>query len=905
MKMKRNPISNAVYKALFTGFVASSALGTVALAQDNDEDQNVEEQGKITVTGSRIKRSDVEGAVPVTVITREQIELSGDSSAADFIRNLTFNSAGSFRPQSGSSAQGTASVSLRGLGSSRTLVLVDGRRLPKSPSTGADQDLNVIPAGAIERIEVLSDGASAIYGSDAIGGVINVILRSDYEGVEIMLGGSEPSLPTEGGEVEEGSVIFGTASDRSRLIAGVSWNNREIIFQRANYWTELGTTSYGNNMESWFVNPDNIDPDTGNPRYDIVFQAIPGACSFPNSAFYLEPNSNTCQFDHTSVSAEEASTSNKSFYSKGSYDINDNWQVWMNASVAETESFGRYAPVPDWAYVSANSPNNPTNPNSPNYNPNLIGSDGNPVSPQAIAVYHRFDALGNRDSTVTNRLTGFTAGTTGMLGNVEVEFGVSRANNRTSDIGRNYLLRSAAAAAIADGSYNIFDPYNNDVDVLNSMKVVISRISKFDQDEIFGSAAFDLFDMAAGPVSMFIGAESKKIKYSDQYDSLSEAGMIGGSAGNSAAGNREIDSLFFEALAPLMDNLELSLAGRYDDYSDYGDDFAPKVSLRFQPLDNLTLRASYGEGFRAPSLPILTQKDSFSAEPVNDPASCATLGAPDTCILQRDTYFVANPDLSSEQSEQYSIGVAYEPTDWVNFTLDYYNIEIDNRIRSFGAQYLINAELANDPIPPGLGVVRNASGAIDYITAGYGNEGTLENNGLDLNVRFNYELFGGNIMTMFQVSHILDYNIDGGRDLTQDPGLPENRMALNTLYSYGDWSFAWNINLIGDQYNVVNVFDESNPAHLEAIANLDGPIERTDLGDGTARYRSGHVPTWVTHDVQLNYHAPWNGKFTLGAQNVFEKEPPIGLGDFGTRSYDMYNYDGYGRVTYFRYTQTF
>src|SRR5690554_2333161 len=140
MKMKRNPISNAVYKALFTGFVASSAFGTVALAQDNDEDQSVEEQGKITVTGSRIKRSDVEGAVPVTVITREQIELSGESSAADFIRNLTFNSAGSFRPQSGSSVQGTALVSLRGLGSSRTLVLVDGRRLLKSPSTGADQD---------------------------------------------------------------------------------------------------------------------------------------------------------------------------------------------------------------------------------------------------------------------------------------------------------------------------------------------------------------------------------------------------------------------------------------------------------------------------------------------------------------------------------------------------------------------------------------------------------------------------------------------------------------------------------------------------------------------------------------------------------------------------------------------
>lgn len=883
--MKRNPISNAVYKALFTGFVASSALGTVALAQSDDE-QGVEEQGKITVTGSRIKRSDVEGALPVTVITREQIELSGDSSAADFIRNLTFNSTGSFRPQSGSSAQGVAMVSLRGLGASRTLVLIDGRRMPKSPSTGASQDLNAIPAGAIERIEVLTDGASAIYGSDAIGGVINVVLRSDYEGVEIMIGGSEPSIPTSGGEVEEGSVIFGTASDRSRLIAGVSWNSREIIFQSANPWTRQGTTSYGNNMESWFTNPNNINPDTGKPRYDIMFQGIPGACDFPGRAFYeAPPNANglvTCQFDHTSVSAEEASTDNQSVYAKGSYDVNDDWQVWMNVSVAETESFGRYAPVPDYAYVGANSPNNPTNPNSPHYNPNLVGSDGNPVAPQPIAVYHRFDALGNRDGTVTNRFTSFQAGTTGMLGNAEVELGVSRQNNRTYDIGRNYLLRSAAKAAIADGSYNIFDPYSNDQDVLNAMKVVISRISKYDQDEIFGSVAFDLFDMSAGPVSMFVGAESKKIKYADNYDSLSEAGQIGGSAGNSAAGNRTIDSLFFEALVPILDNLEMSLAGRYDDYSDYGDDFSPKVSFRFQPLDNLTLRASYGEGFRAPTLDVLTQKESFSAETVADPASCGSLGAPSDCTLQRDTYFIANPDLGSEQSEQYTIGMAYEPVDWFNFTLDYYDIEISNRIRQFGPQYLINAETNGNPIPPGLGVVRNASGVIDYITAGFGNDGTFENSGLDLNMRFNYDLFGGNMSSSLQVSHILDYSVDGERDLTNDPGVPATRAALNTFYSYGDFSFAWNINMIGDQYDDVTVDSDGNVVSKE-----------------------GHVPTWVTHDFQANYHAPWNGKITLGVQNAFEKYPPIRIGDFGSRQYDFYNYDGYGRVTYVRYTQTF
>jgi iron complex outermembrane receptor protein len=858
MKMKRNPISNAVYKALLTGFVASSALGTVALAQDNDEDQNVEEQGKITVTGSRIKRSDVEGAVPVTVITREQIELSGESSAAQFIRNMTFNSTGSFRPQSGSSAQGTASVSLRGLGSSRTLVLIDGRRMATSPSTGGNQDLNAIPAGAIERIEVLTDGASAVYGSDAIGGVINIITRTDYEGVEIMLGGGEPSIPNEGGDREEGSIAFGAAGDRGSIIAGVSWNDREIVFGRNFPWYEPGASLYGNN----FFNP------------NVGYMALPGACDFPGTGYYV--NGSRCAYDFNLEAADEASTDNSSFYAKAKYNINDDWMVWSNTMVAETESFGRYAPVPDYLYISPDSPNNPTNPDSPHYAPEL-GLDQ-----QTILAFHRFDALGNRDGTVTNRLTNFQLGATGMLGNVELDFGVSRSNNRTFDIGNNYLQRATAAAQVNSGNYSLWDPYGASQDVLNSMKVTISRIGVYDSDEVFASAAFDLFDMANGPASMVIGGEYREDKYSDQYDSLSEAGEIGGSAGNSAAGGREVSALYFEALLPVLDTLEVNLAGRYDDYSDFGSEFSPKVSLRWQPLDNLTLRGSWGEGFKAPLLPSLYGKRAFSAEFIEDEATCLAFGQPADCEVQVDSFSIGNKDLEAEESEQYSLGVAYEPTDWVNMTLDYYNIEISNRLRSFSPSYLLQLEALGEPFPPGLGIFRNpVTGGVEEILYGPGNQGVLETSGFDVNVRFNYDLFGGQISTNFQYSHILDLSVDGGNDQVEYPGVPEYRAVVRNLYSYGDWSFAWNINVIGDQADEVEL-------------NANGGVDYI-----------GHVPTWVTHDVQLNYHAPWNGKFTLGAQNVGEKYPPVGLGFTDGRDYDFSLYDGHGRITYFRYTQTF
>ncbi|WP_223786574.1 TonB-dependent receptor plug domain-containing protein [Marinicella meishanensis] len=865
MNLKRNPITSAVQKALLTGLVAATAFGPVAQAQDSD-DESVEEQGKITVTGSRIKRSDVEGALPITVITREQIELSGESNAADFIRNLTFNSAGSFRPQSGSSAQGDSTVSLRALGSGRTLVLIDNRRLPVSPSTGSSQNLSTLPMGAIERIEVLTDGASAIYGSDAIGGVINVITRDDYQGAEIMLGGAEVSIPANGGEREEGSIVFGASSDRSSLLAGVSWNDREIIFARDLPWRNPGSSVFGNSFTTLTAGVDNND-----------WTSYITGCDFPGTGFFTTPNSNAvnpqqtrCAYDFTLVSADEASTENKSFYAKASHEINDSWELWANATFSQAESFGRYAPVPDSSFFSTpltvNSPNNPTNPNSPLYDPSL-GLD-----PQPVNWWHRFDALGNRDNTVTNQVLDFLVGTTGQIGNAEVEFGLRHTDNRTSDVGRNYLLRSAAANLIESGAYNLANPYANPATVLNTMRITIFRDSKYDQDELFGSVAFDMFDMDGGPASLYIGAEHRQEKYADIYDPQSSAGQVGGSSGNSAAGDRDVTAVFFEALFPFTDNLEVNVAGRYDDYSDFGDNFAPKVSLRYQPLDNLTLRASYGQGFRAPTLDILTQQTTFSATTVRDPQSCLAQGQASTCSLQINDFIQANAALQPEDSDQWSVGLAYEPVDWFNFTLDYYNIEITNRIRQFTAQAIINNELNGLPNPPGLSCLRAPSGSIISCRTGFGNDGEVETSGLDLNARFNYEVLGGNMTTQFQLSHILDLSVDGGPELIKTPGFPQQRAILSNQYAYGDWSLAYNINYISDQ--------NASTANLSA-------------------------PSWTTHDVQLNYHAPWDGRFTVGVRNAGEKFPPVNRGNVGDRDYDFNLYDGYGRVTYFRYTQTF
>ena len=883
MKFRQDPIAAAVRYALCATVATGLSVPVLAQAQE-DEAADLE---RVTVTGSRIKRTDIEGALPVTVIDREQIDQSGFTSAGEFIRQLPFNSFGSYRPQSGSSFAGAAEVDLRGLGAGRTLVLINGRRLPKAPQTGASNDLNTIPLGAVERIEILTDGASAIYGSDALGGVVNVILRKDFSGAELTLGAASPSIPADGGDRTEGSVIFGASSATSSIIAGASWDTRDIVFARDYPWTTPGASFYGN---SFSVALPGFSP--------FALTAIPGGCestTFNNPAAAVPVGSPglansdgetfRCGYDFTLVSADEASFDNKSAFVRAEHQISPDWTLYSDIMYARSESFGRYAPVPDTSEpalggngipISVDSPNNPTNPASDLFDPAFLGQVGG--APVPVHWWHRFDALGNRDDTTGTEVADLLVGAQGMIGNVEVDFGWRNTDNQFTSIGRNYLVRTTAAAFIESGQYNLQTPLLNDAQTLNSMKATISRISIYDQWEVYGSAAWDWLETNAGAVQWFFGAEYREEQYSDQYDSLSEAGAIGGSAGNSAGGDRDVTSAYFETLVPILPELEMSVAGRYDDYSDYGSDFSPKVSFRWQPLDELTVRASYGEGFRAPSLDIITQLDSFSADPVSDAQTCAVAGEPPDCEIQINGLRTANPDLESEQSKQFSFGVAYQPFDWINGTLDYWNIEITDRIAFFGTQTLLNREAAGDPIPPGLGVERDPqTGAITRIVQGFGNEGTVEVDGFDLNVGTTFDVVGGRLSNNLIVAWTNSYSIDGGRDLIDDPGVPQWRATLANVYEYGDFSFGWNMNAIADQ------------------------CDEFDADDGCV----GHVPTWITHDLQVNYFTPWNGRFTVGALNAFEKFPPIGVGFTDGRDYDFNLYSGEGRIVYARYKQSF
>lgn len=931
-------LAKSVRLALMYGATATAFGGaSVAVAQDDEAAERTE---RIQVTGSRIQRTDLEGALPVTVIDRESIEMSGETSVSDLLRNTAFNSAGSFRPRSGSSAQGVSSVDMRGLGASRTLVLVDGRRLTMSPSTGSSQDLNSIPMAAVERIEILSDGASAIYGSDAIGGVVNVITRRDFNGVEVQIGEGRVSLPSEGGDRENGSLVFGASSDTTSVIGGVSWNRRDIVFDRHMPWTSPNPSVYGNNWAS-ANNPNNhwgfrneLDSD-GNPTGNLQTDddgnpvpvappilGMPGGCGgdnflpseinfLPESQGYTNPDFyavDRCQYNPNATSASEASTGNESLFVKIQHDINDNWTLYSNASIAKTSSFGRYASAPDsnefydGLATPADSYNNPTNPNAwfydPN-NPNAVEFNPDLVGPNVpVYHYHRFAAMGTRDSTVDNENVDFLVGAEGYIGNVAVDFGARRVRNTSTEIGDGYLAAQTAWTNVNNFNpgygpngewnpeefrtgYDLQNPFDNPEDILAAGVVTTSRVSTFDINEIYGSAAFDLFDMGGGIAQAAVGVEYREEVYTDNYDSQSEAGLVGGSSGNSAGGDRDVFAAYAEIVLPVTYDFEVTLAGRFDDYSDYGSDFSPKVGFQWTPefVDGLMLRGSYGLGFRAPTLDILTMADSFSADSVNDAATCQILAGDPDEPCQINAYRLANPELGSEESTQFALGVVYQPVEWLNLSVDYYNIEIEDRIAFFGSQTLINRQRAGDPIPAGLGVERengeDLNSRITRINTGYANDGTLETQGLDINVQTRFD-FGeyGMLTQNLQWGHVIEYRVDGDRNQVGDPSRPENRVNVQNLYRYGDFDFSWNINMIG------------------SVA--------ADVEDGE---QTGHVGTWTTHDFQVSYNTPWNGRISVGMQNAFEKRPA--LVPYGGRDYNFDLYNAFGRVTYVNYTQRF
>ncbi|KGK00935.1 TonB-dependent receptor domain-containing protein [Thalassotalea sp. ND16A] len=923
-----NKLAKAVRLALVFG--ASATAGISANAFAAEEATAEEEVERIEVTGSRIKRTDLEGASPVTVMTADDMKIEGNFSVADALRGSSFNSFGSFSERSGSSAQSQATINLRGAGSNRTLVLLDGKRLPGSPTLGGQSaNLNAIPMAAVERIEILTDGASSTYGSDAIAGVVNIILKKNFEGLEFNIGSGHRDQD-EGQTSKEFSVIGGYSTDKGNITFSFDHQSRKGISDGARDYTKAvmrgddpqayvdtgGWSIYGANVAA----PDFSQAQASTSCDDKVAQYGEDTFRKVKADLDWSPGSTYCMFAYANVSYNTASVDRNTVFVDANYEVADGVEWFGRAMFVQNNSFGRYAPpAAPWRNMGYDNPENPygisddglgfANPNttdglawSPmftdangdyqyydydeNGDPTYQDNDGDGefgegdvynngvwLEDMAYATttgYYRWVDIGTRDGNISDYNQDYLTGLRGELdwnnATWEVYYHRNVADNKS--VGEYYLAYGGLA-------YNIA----NDIDLnegVANMKATTLQNSQSTFDQYNGGIGFDMFELPGGDVAHFFGAEYMEVSFADTYDGQSEAGLVGGSAGNSSSGARDITAFFYEAALPVTDTVEVNLAVRYDDYSDFGDNTAPKASVRWEILDGLVFRASYSEAFRAPGLDELNAATTFSAESAIDYRGCESAGIDraDCTSQQHDTYYKSNPDLGPETSEYTNIGVAWDITDDVSLKVDYFQLSIEDVISTKSVQSLLTDEDQGEisAKAPGADVsgdtfylIRTQDGKLLEAGTGYFNGGQLDIEGVDVTFNSSLETSFGDFRFNMINSFVMDWGDEF--DYSGTAGAPDHKANATLGWTMGDHSLAWTSQYTADTSETDSVID-------------DKLVEE------------GKLDSWLIHHFTYTYDAGNYGALTLQVNNLTDEDPV--LSSVGTWD-DANLYNNYGR----------
>jgi iron complex outermembrane recepter protein len=767
--LNRTAVARAV--ALVAGGLAlASASGAWA-----------QETQRVEITGSSIKRVDAETALPVTIMTRDQIEKSGATNVEDLLKRVSASTALVSDTTQGA-GYATSNANLRGLGANSTLVLLNGRRLANHPfgSIGgnASVDLNSIPFAAIDRIEVLRDGASAVYGTDAVGGVINFITRRDYQKGEVTLryGDTEKGI----GGTEQGlSIAFGMGdlnTDRFNLLATFNYqkNSRLRAIDQQFYMRGLNEI------------PGSEPPTSGGgfPGRAVVVGAgtniTPGAYPElnPGSQFMAcdptftvvseggDPSPNGtdaryCRFIYTATLDNLPDQEKGDLFARVTYNLSNDHQLFAEASYARNHNIGRVAPTPIFTGATRLNPAigdyaHPMMPiNSAFYPLDLLHSLGytdaqiDPDGDGLAEVGLRAIPVGNRINDNTNTQARVVLGATGTLAgwDYNTALNVSQAKGALDYFG--YVHEDRFLAALETGDINPFGPSGAAGEALwrSSLMEGPMRRSKSTTTEVDLRASRDLMAMGGGNMAMAWGVDFRREKAQDVpvNEDYSIGKHIGGEGSVPATqASRSIYAAFAELNLPFAKGWEAGIAARYDHYSDFGSTFNPRATIRFQPSPQLALRAAAGTGFRAPTLWDVNSPPATTntANNLIDP-DCPTSPAENDprCNIQYNVHTFASSNLKPEKSKQFSLGVVFEPMRNLSATLDYWMITKRDQISVIGGDAILS-----DPAlyaKYNSRIIRGADGYISYIETPAQNLGELRTSGLDIDLRGNMALGEG------------------------------------------------------------------------------------------------------------------------------------------------------------------
>ena len=832
---------------LFLAVAAATSMlpfGSIALAQTEQTEDALEFE-LIEVTGTRIKRTEIEGSSPLVVLNRQYIEESGATTLNQLFKNVIYNTAGvideSFTQET---TPGAAAIDLRNLGINRTLVLLNGRRVPVSPFSNDGSsfvDINLIPLGAVERIEILKDGASAIYGSDAIAGVVNIILKKDFDGAEIAVYGGA----TDKGDGAEGQLtaIGGKTTDQGNVTFALDLFDRNAIMARDRDISKSANRGYDNRSRAG-------DPGT------IIRLSENGPLFIPDPrcpASSLDPTGRFCLYDFATWNTLIPETRRIGLVASGDYEINPGLIAFFGANYTHSQSERDLAPTApnEEFFISPDNPNNPF--------------PGEPI----LSIY-RLGELGARTDEVKTDAWNLVGGLKGSISTWNWELGVGGGKVDSKVRGINgYATQEAAQAAIDSGALNPFGPSPN----FDPASIQYETQRDGESSLFFADlkATGQIIQMEHGALSAAVGAEYRSEDFSDEFDPITASGEVMGTGGTSGDGDRRVGALYAEFSIPAAKDLEINLAGRYDDYSDFGGTFNPKLGLRWKPLGNLLVRGSAGTGFKAPSLPELYSGESVLFANVIDP----TTGQVRSNIRAVNS---GNPDLEAEDSTNYDLGLIWDINNAWNFGVDYWRIDVDNVV-SNNAQYYVDNE-AQYPD----NVIRNAAGNIVEVINPFRNIAKINTSGVDLSTNYRWTTqsagdFGLNLVATYLGSYDEQQTPESSsEDRAGEDGRPRWR---------GQAILNWNM----DDYRAA------------FIVNYVGGYER--VTETTQSYRVG---SWTTLDANFDWtlSSLKGGTLGLGVNNLLDREPPEEI--YWSEGWPWYNralHSARGRFLYARYKYTF
>lgn len=904
----------------------TAVVGTSVIALGSAQAQQAQKIEKIEITGSNIKRIEGETALPVTVISRDDIQRSGATTAADLLDKLSANSGGGYSVSQGvgdSGTPGLSAASLRGLGSTNTLILLNGRRLSNyafNSTGGGTVNLNQIPLAAVERIEVLKDGASAIYGTDAIGGVVNFILRKDYQGAEVSAFGTHTDHG--GGNVRRYTAAAGFGDlnrQRFNVIATFDYEKDDPLLarQRKSFGGTAIRPDLGFSRTSGNVFPANFRFGGRTLNVTAAQHCLNDRGSYQVNAATGQPApaQNFCRYDFSSVLDIYPPSERKGFFTRGALQIATDHQLFVEYHLSKNKI----------TFASSETPVNDFSGNGPflypatgPYYPTTVTlPSGEVVRPTgALPIAFRLKVGGRRTNRVDTEESRLVAGAQGTVVGWDYNAAFTSSQSKASD---NYIDGWVSEArlrqAIGSGFVDVFSGKPLDQrgqDLVNAAKILQSvRDSKATVNAVDGKLAKELMQTRNGPLALAVGAEHRKEKLDDRPSEVLFSGDVqgGGGAQPPTKADRNITAVFGELNVPILHNIEAQLAVRYDKYSDFGNTTNPKVAVRWTPSKALLVRGSYSTGFRAPTLSdrflprfIGNTADNHS-DPIRCPGSTPIGGFVNEgleCDAQFNAQFGGNTALRPEKSRQWTMGVIFEPTAGNSLGADFWSIRRRNSISSLGDTTVFDTFAAIDPLSaqgrfvryprvangscqndlPGLPTPANVPCAVRYTVQVQENLGKFNVSGVDLTgvVRFAPFLTlkaEGTYITQYRYQKVPNgpYFDNVGRFTSDNGVIPRWKHYVSLNYRTGPFG--------------------ATLAQNYMLGYIDSSAER-------------RVATYETFDVQGTWDG-WRGlSVQLGVKNILDRDPPASdQGQTFQTGYDPRYTDAHGRTYYAGLKYTF